>query len=38
MAAGNYQTVVDANKLARGIYLLKFATNGYTTTAKLIID
>lgn len=38
MAAGNYQTVVDASKLARGIYLLKFATNGYTTTAKLIID
>lgn len=38
MAAGNYQTTVDASKLAHGVYLLKFATDTYTTTDKLVIE
>ena len=36
--AGSYTTHVDASKLASGIYLLKYETNGYTTTRKLIIE
>jgi len=36
--AGSHGALVDAEKLARGIYLLKFESENYTTTEKLIIE
>jgi hypothetical protein len=36
--SGNYTTHLDASKLVSGIYLLKMATDDYTTTTKLIIE
>jgi hypothetical protein len=36
--AGSHSAHLDANKLARGIYLLKYESEGYTTTSKLIIE
>jgi hypothetical protein len=37
-AAGAYTTSVDARLLARGVYILKFASGSYRKTAKLILD
>jgi hypothetical protein len=36
--AGNHNAPVNAEKLASGIYLLKFESDNYTTTSKLIIE
>jgi N-acetylneuraminic acid mutarotase len=36
--AGVYTTSIDASTLARGIYLLKFESDGNTTTSKLIVE
>jgi hypothetical protein len=36
--AGSHTALLDANKLARGIYLLKYENEGNTTTRKLIIE
>ncbi|MEO0108250.1 MAG: T9SS type A sorting domain-containing protein, partial [candidate division WOR-3 bacterium] len=37
-AAGNYVTALNAERLARGIYILKFETERDCTTQKLIIE
>jgi hypothetical protein len=37
-AGVNHTVVVDASKLARGIYVLKLASDSYNTTAKLILQ
>ena len=36
--AGNHNALVNAEKLARGIYLLKFDSDDYKTSSKLIIE
>jgi hypothetical protein len=36
--SGSHTAHLDARNLASGIYLLKFESNGYTTTEKLIIE
>jgi hypothetical protein len=36
--SGCYTTGIDARKLSHGIYLLKFESEGYTSTAKLILE
>jgi hypothetical protein len=36
--AGNYTATIDATKLARGIYILKFESAGYNTTRKLVLE
>ena len=36
--AGNHNALINAEKLARGIYLLKFDSDDYKTTSKLIIE
>jgi hypothetical protein len=36
--AGRYTARLDGNRLARGIYLLKFTSSGYTSTSKLILE
>ncbi len=36
--AGNHSALLNADKLAHGIYLLKFESEGYSTTSKLIIE
>jgi len=36
--AGNHSALVNAEKLASGIYLLKFESDNYTTTSKLTIE
>jgi hypothetical protein len=38
VTAGNHSTLVNAEKLASGIYLLKFESDNYTTSSKLIIE
>jgi hypothetical protein len=37
-AGATFTTHLDGSKLARGIYLLKFTSEGYTTTHKLILQ
>ena len=37
-AGVNHTIAVDASKLARGIYILKLASDSYNTTAKLILQ
>jgi hypothetical protein len=36
--AGSHSALLNADKLAHGIYLLKFESEGYSTTSKLIIE
>jgi hypothetical protein len=36
--AGSYNTRIDGSKLSRGIYLLKFESEGYRATQKLILE
>jgi hypothetical protein len=36
--AGSHSALLNAEQLARGIYVLKFETDGYNTTEKLIIE
>ena len=36
--SGCYTTSIDARKLSHGIYLLKFESEGYTSTATLILE
>jgi len=36
--AGSYQRVIDASQLARGIYLVRLATDNSIATSKLIIE
>jgi hypothetical protein len=37
-AAGSHAALINAEKLARGIYLVTFETDSYNTTEKLIIE
>jgi N-acetylneuraminic acid mutarotase len=38
MSPGRYTSHIDATKLARGIYMLRFEAEGYCATRKLIIE
>jgi len=38
VSAGDYTCRIDATRLARGVYLVKFEADGYKTTKKLILE